>query len=220
MDSMTAPAILPTMRAAVRRLLTENTEPPSDEELETLTLRLREHLGLAIPVVEALASGLPEDDIPRACAHAAVMEARARLGAEPRPTPAARIAHAQRLARSVNALCDHYENLSGGQPVVLDPERAAFLRLSDHCVDCSTCSARDETSGANRNLACATAERLLSDYLRGATHGSHDRPRRPAAGGAEALTGLRSLPGPRPAARRGGTEREPLAGHRPERRDA
>ncbi|MGY0061424.1 DUF6415 family natural product biosynthesis protein [Streptomyces sp. LZ34] len=31
----------------------------------------------------------------------------------PGATPPARIAHAARLARSVNALCDHYENLRG-----------------------------------------------------------------------------------------------------------
>ncbi|MFE9098920.1 DUF6415 family natural product biosynthesis protein [Streptomyces sp. NPDC007264] len=99
------------MRASVRRLLAEDAELPSVEELETLTLQLRGHIMLAIPEVEAAAGRLPKDDIPRACAFACVGEARMRLNLEPGRTLPAGIAHAQRLARSVNALCDHYENL-------------------------------------------------------------------------------------------------------------
>ncbi|MGY1583806.1 DUF6415 family natural product biosynthesis protein [Streptomyces sp. MN13] len=154
------------MRTAARRLLTEDAELPSDEELDTLTLQLRGHLMLAIPAVEALADRLPQDDVSRACAHAGVMEARTRLSLEPRQALPARIAHAQRLARSVNALCDHYENLSGEQPLVLDAERAALLRVWDHCLNCPTCTSRDETTGANLNLECAVAGRLLTEYLR------------------------------------------------------
>ncbi|HZF92092.1 DUF6415 family natural product biosynthesis protein [Streptomyces sp.] len=105
------PLDVEAMRTAARRLLVEDAELPSDDELDTLTLQLRGHLMLAIPVVEALAARLPEDDVPRACAHAGIGEARMRLGLEPRQALPARIAHAQRLARSVNALCDHYENL-------------------------------------------------------------------------------------------------------------
>ncbi|MER6349755.1 DUF6415 family natural product biosynthesis protein [Streptomyces sp. NPDC001595] len=131
------------MRAGTRRLLAKDAELPTEEELGTLTLRLRGHLMLAIPVVEALAAGLPEDDVPRACAHAGVMEARTRLSLEPRQALPARIAHAQRLARSVNALCDHYDNLSGEQPILLDDKQAALLRWSNHCLPGATCSALD-----------------------------------------------------------------------------
>lgn len=106
------PIDVATMRAAARRLLGEDAEPPSQEELATLTLQMRGHMMLAIPEVEAAAQRLPEDDIPRACALACVGEARMRLGLEPsNGTFPAGIAHAQRLARSVNALCDHHENL-------------------------------------------------------------------------------------------------------------
>ncbi|MFI9341601.1 DUF6415 family natural product biosynthesis protein [Streptomyces sp. NPDC052773] len=70
----TAPLDIKTMRAAARALLAEGAELPSEDELETLTLRLRGHLMLALPVVEALADALPEDDAPRACANVAVME--------------------------------------------------------------------------------------------------------------------------------------------------
>ncbi|MGO4747690.1 DUF6415 family natural product biosynthesis protein [Streptomyces sp. 2MCAF27] len=40
-------------------------------------------------------------------------EARMRMRLEPGATLPAQIAHAQRLARSVNALCDHYETPGG-----------------------------------------------------------------------------------------------------------
>jgi hypothetical protein len=161
----TAPLNIKTMRAAARALLVEDAELPSEDELETLTLRLRGHLMLALPVVEALADALPEDDAPRACANVAVMETRTRLSVPPGRTPPARVAHAQRLARSVNTLCDHYENLSGGPPVVLNPRRAALLRLWNHCLDCETCTATDE-HGVNADLKCPAADALYEEYRR------------------------------------------------------
>jgi hypothetical protein len=160
----TAPIDLETMRAATRRLLAEDAELPSEGELETLTLQLRGHLMLAIPVVEEPACRFPEDDVPRACAHAAVMEAHVRLGVKPGWTLPSQIAYAQRLARSVNALCDHYENLSSGQPAILDPERATLLRLSNHCLTCPTCMTTDDETGVNANLPCVDADRLYKAY--------------------------------------------------------
>jgi hypothetical protein len=99
------------MRETARRLLAEDAELPTAGELETLTLTLRGHIMLRVPEVEIAAGRLPEDDIPRACALACVGEARMRLNLEPGRTLPAGIAHAQRLARSVNALVDHVENL-------------------------------------------------------------------------------------------------------------
>jgi len=158
------PLDVQTMREAARRLLAEDAELPSEEELETLTLQLRGHLTLTIPVVEDLAERFPEDDVPRACAHSAVMAARVRLSRPPGRTLPSRIAHAQRLARSVNALCDHYENLSGEQPTVIAPDTAAFLHLADHCLTCPTCQTRDEETGANANLPCPDAARFYRAY--------------------------------------------------------
>lgn len=110
------PLDVATMRAAARRLLAEDAELPTAEGLETLTLQLRGHVMVAVPEVETAALARPEDDVPRACALACIGEARARLGTEPGGTLPVGIAHAQRLARSVNALCDHIENLGGGHP--------------------------------------------------------------------------------------------------------
>ncbi|MEU3256094.1 DUF6415 family natural product biosynthesis protein [Streptomyces sp. NPDC006997] len=106
------PIDIDMMRATARRLLAEDAEPPMAEELETLTLQLRGYIMLAIPEVEAAARRLPEDDAPRECALIAVREARGRLDTAPlNATLPAGIAHAQRLARMVWALCDHHENL-------------------------------------------------------------------------------------------------------------
>jgi hypothetical protein len=102
------------MRACARRLLADDAELPTVAELETLTLQLRGHVMLAVPEVETAAGTLPRDDVPRACALACVGEARMRLNLESGHGLPAQVAHAQRLARSVNALCDHYENLGGG----------------------------------------------------------------------------------------------------------
>jgi hypothetical protein len=107
------PVDVETMRATARRLLAEDAEPPMPDELETLTLTLRGMIMLAVPEVETAAGRLPEDDVPRYCALACVGEARMRLDLEPGHGLPAGIAHAQRLARSVNALCDHLENLGG-----------------------------------------------------------------------------------------------------------
>ncbi|WP_254396012.1 DUF6415 family natural product biosynthesis protein [Streptomyces sp. AC512_CC834] len=104
------------MRATARRLLGEDAEPPSPQDLETLTLRLRGYMMLAIPVVETAALTWPEDDVPRACALACIGEARMRLRLESGRNLPAGIRHAQRLARSVNALCDHYQTMGGEHP--------------------------------------------------------------------------------------------------------
>lgn len=118
----TAPTCVPppdilTMRTTIDRLLDPDavpgTLPPKAEELATLTLQLRGHLDLLMPEVEQAALRLPKDDIPRYCALACLGEARGKLRAEPSPTPHGPVAYARRLARVLNALCDHYEHLSG-----------------------------------------------------------------------------------------------------------
>lgn len=99
------------MRSVVRRLLAEDAPPPGLDELETLTLQLRGHIALLIPEVEAAAGRLPKDDVPRYCALACIGEARGKLSQQARPGVDGGAAYARRLARVLNALCDHHENL-------------------------------------------------------------------------------------------------------------
>lgn len=106
------PPDIATMRATARRLLADDAKPIGGEDLETLRLTLRGQIELLIPVVEAMTLGLPRDDVPRACALAGVREARMRLGLGVGVNPPVRMSVAMRLARSVMALCDHYENLA------------------------------------------------------------------------------------------------------------
>ncbi|MEH0657624.1 DUF6415 family natural product biosynthesis protein [Streptomyces stelliscabiei] len=108
------PLDIETMRESTRSLLVEGATIPTGDELETLTLQLRGHIMVAIPEVEAAAARLEETDVPRACALAGVREARMRLDLDADSTRSGEVAHVQRLARSVNALCDHYESLGQG----------------------------------------------------------------------------------------------------------
>lgn len=107
-----APPDIATMRTTARRLLDEHAEPVSPEQLETLQLTLHGQLQLINPIVEEMALGLPKDDAPRACALACVGEARMRVRLEGGDTPPVHMSVARRLARSVNALCDHYDRLA------------------------------------------------------------------------------------------------------------
>ncbi|MFJ4687038.1 DUF6415 family natural product biosynthesis protein [Streptomyces sp. NPDC088789] len=101
------------MRDAARSALGGQMGMVTDDELELITSRLRGHLMLAIPAVQEATAEHPEDDIPSACALVGVQDARQRLDKEPAATRTAGLAHVQLLARSVMALCDHYESLTG-----------------------------------------------------------------------------------------------------------
>ncbi|UIX30222.1 DUF6415 family natural product biosynthesis protein [Streptomyces sp. GQFP] len=101
------PLDIESMRSSALRLMGPEAQvPPSDVELATLTLTLRGHLKLLVPEVESVARKLSEDDVPRPCALVCAREARQRLSLPPG------LAHARRISRSVNALCDHMEALS------------------------------------------------------------------------------------------------------------
>lgn len=106
------PPDIELMRAAASRVLAENAEPVTFEELDTLTGQLRGHINQLVPEVEQAAS--PPDHVVHYCALACIGEARMKLGLKPGTTPSEGTAYARRLARVVNALCDHYQNLGGG----------------------------------------------------------------------------------------------------------
>ncbi|MFK0173447.1 DUF6415 family natural product biosynthesis protein [Streptomyces sp. NPDC090306] len=116
----TLPPDVATMRKAVDLLLDPDAAVPDNEHLAALTTRLRGHLFLMIHVVEGLALQVPAADIPRWCALAAVGEAQTRVRVEPGwGPPDGYPAHARRLARALNALCDHYDALTGVRTCVL-----------------------------------------------------------------------------------------------------
>ncbi|WP_282703265.1 DUF6415 family natural product biosynthesis protein [Streptomyces sp. CC219B] len=111
------PPDIATMRAAVDRLLDPDAAPealPLDAAgLETLTLQLRGHIQLLLPEIEQAARLLPKASIPRYCLLACAGEARERLRAEPSERFGGAVGLARRLARALNALCDHYEQAAG-----------------------------------------------------------------------------------------------------------
>ena len=136
--SDTAPLAIAMMRETVNRLLDPDAVPealpPTADELETLALLLRGHLDLLMPEVEQQAARLPKDSIPRYCALACLGEARGRLRTAPSPVSGGDLAYARRLARTLNALCDHYEHLRSEQPTGCGEQAPAQTAPSS--VDC------------------------------------------------------------------------------------
>lgn len=110
------PPDIETMRTSARILLVEGADVPAPDELVTLTLTLRGHMELLAPEVEAIAGREPKDSIPRYCALACVGEARGKLRAGQGPGADGGVTYTRKLARSLNALCDHWENLNGVRP--------------------------------------------------------------------------------------------------------
>ncbi|MFH9006585.1 DUF6415 family natural product biosynthesis protein [Streptomyces afghaniensis] len=154
------PLDLDTMRACVDSLLREDAEDLTEAQLERLTLQLRGHIMLAMPEIEVPASVSSEDSAARVCAFFCLGEAQLRLNAEPGRCVSARIAHAQRLARSVSALCAHYENPDSQCPN--GPERAAYLGMLLHFPGCEECRALDEDGKAD--TPCQIGDRLYAEY--------------------------------------------------------
>lgn len=110
------PAALPPLdfKAVVTSasvLLADDADVPQDAELERLTLLYRGSLMQLIPAVEAAVRRLPNGAPSGARALAGATEARARLDYVPGTLLAARITHAQRLARSVLCLVRHLGHL-------------------------------------------------------------------------------------------------------------
>ncbi|MGW7667512.1 DUF6415 family natural product biosynthesis protein [Streptomyces sp. NPDC054775] len=109
----TQPVDIETMRTSIGRLLGPSVTAPEDGGLAELTELLRGHMQLIIPEIEQAAAQLPTDDVPRYCALACIGEARAKLRAIAGDGPHRAVAYGRKLARSLAALCDHYEALTG-----------------------------------------------------------------------------------------------------------
>ncbi|MFI5801053.1 DUF6415 family natural product biosynthesis protein [Streptomyces sp. NPDC051677] len=112
------PPDIATMRETARILLDPDAVAlaPASDELAKLTRIVRGHLELLIPQVERAAGRLQRESIPRYCALACLGEARGKLRAEPSRASGGALLHARKLARVLNALCDHYEKIGGERP--------------------------------------------------------------------------------------------------------
>nr|WP_277349307.1 DUF6415 family natural product biosynthesis protein [Streptomyces sp. N502] len=112
------------------------------------------HLMLATPEVETATLAVPEDTEARTAALACISEARRHMGVEPGRSQPADIAHAQRPARSIDALCRQYEALNCGQ-VTGDhwsPAQLAFRRWAIHGTKCWICRSDDSHCDRSRRL--------------------------------------------------------------------
>ncbi|MET9158308.1 DUF6415 family natural product biosynthesis protein [Streptomyces parvulus] len=111
-----APLDLEAMRRSVHAvLLPDGGSPVELEDADAAAAAiadLRSHLERLIPAVEDTANKAP-DSIARYCTLACVGEARRKLQLQPLPRPSGPPAHARRLARVLNALCDHHEGAGG-----------------------------------------------------------------------------------------------------------
>jgi uncharacterized protein YjiS (DUF1127 family) len=157
-----APPDIAAMRASVRRLLRPDDAPdalpPNPVEIDSLTLQMCEHIARLAPEIEAAGRRLPPGSAARSTVLGCMWEARSRAEAKPSHRSGGPVGHARRLARALNALCDHYEHLR--EKAAKD---AAFQRMSDHHLTCPTCATVDE-HGANANLPCEESDRLAAEY--------------------------------------------------------
>ncbi|MFI6021268.1 DUF6415 family natural product biosynthesis protein [Streptomyces sp. NPDC051287] len=110
-----SPPDITTMRRTARRFLAPDAKPILPEDLQTLVITMRGQLEVLIPAVEASTLTLPKGDVPAECALAGAREARTRLGLLLGDNSPGRMTVAMKLARSVMALCDHYQALTGHQ---------------------------------------------------------------------------------------------------------
>ncbi|MGP4048796.1 DUF6415 family natural product biosynthesis protein [Streptomyces sp. 2A115] len=118
-EAVVPPVDIETMRETAGRLLDPDASPdalpPAAAELDTLTRLMRGQLESLIPEIERAAGPRPKN-VAQYCALACVGEARGKLRTEARPAPAGMAGYARRLARVLNALCDHHERLVGVTP--------------------------------------------------------------------------------------------------------
>ncbi|MCS0602192.1 DUF6415 family natural product biosynthesis protein [Streptomyces sp. LP11] len=142
-----------TMRGSIALLLPHDAvQPPTGEELATLTTGLRGHVMSLIPQVERLAAQLPEDDVPRYCAKACIDAARGKLASHIGTGSGTEVAYARRLARVLGALCDHYEALTAQRVCVACGRE---IRATDITVPYDRVSASGGTITSPVHAACA-----------------------------------------------------------------
>ncbi|MEU0787773.1 DUF6415 family natural product biosynthesis protein [Streptomyces sp. NPDC006173] len=101
------------MRQTIARVLPPAEELPPGLDIDSVIGAIRGHMELIVPEIESKALALDKNDIPRFCALACVGEAHGKLRARAGHGAHAALVFARKLARSLAALCDHYETLTG-----------------------------------------------------------------------------------------------------------
>lgn len=107
-----APATRATMRASATWFLDQRLLP-SHGTVVAFENDFRDFLEVLIPQIDRLAGECPKDDAHVRVASAGVCEARRRLGSAERPGLVGEFERVKRLGRSVVALCDHHDALTG-----------------------------------------------------------------------------------------------------------
>lgn len=108
------------MRADAALLIGNDAELPETGVLPQIVQNLRGHLMVLIPHVEDQIRLSPEPG-PQTTALADIDEARRRMDAVPGFSLISEIKHAQNLARSVDALCRHTEDIIAGRAEAPEP---------------------------------------------------------------------------------------------------
>jgi len=107
------PVDIETIHEVAEDVIATGARIEDADEMITIILLLRGAIMLLIPEVEIVSAKHPRDHIPCICARACIGEARMRLRLGPGENHTVRLATAQRLARSVKALVEHYRKLGG-----------------------------------------------------------------------------------------------------------
>ncbi|MGX4695141.1 DUF6415 family natural product biosynthesis protein [Streptomyces sp. JNUCC 63] len=116
MNASDAPADAPLASVTVRAAAGWFIDQPTllrHQTVKGFEQDFRQHLWKLIARIEQLTGGLPADDVPRNVALAGVGEARRRLEEIEAAGLHGEVERVKRLARSVIALCDHHDTLTG-----------------------------------------------------------------------------------------------------------
>ena len=111
-DTAAEPVGIVSMRASATWFINRPTLPRHGE-VETFERDFHQHLDQLMPLIEQLAAQCDSDDGQAKAALAGVGEARRRVTEPEAAGLNGEVARVKRLARSVPALCDHHDTLTG-----------------------------------------------------------------------------------------------------------
>ncbi|MGP4084586.1 DUF6415 family natural product biosynthesis protein [Streptomyces sp. KR55] len=112
-DKTEAPARSAGLMRAQASWFIDQRSLPRHQTVKGFSQDFHGYLKQLIPQIEQLAENLPPDDVPAKVALAGVAEARRRLEEAEAAGLYGEVERVKRLTRSVMALCDHYDALTG-----------------------------------------------------------------------------------------------------------